>query len=93
MKSYILVDTFDGRVLRTLRRISSRKLARQFAVKYNYLDAYALIELRAGERIHVQSYTGKYVRGQNSSVCHGCPPPARAARKRMLDMACPRYKR
>lgn len=32
--------------------------------------------------------------GQNSSVCHGCPPPARMLKgKKMLNMKCPRYAR
>lgn len=60
MKTYIICDSFDGRTLRLLTRVSSRKLARRAAIKYSKEcahDGIDLIECRdRGERLHVQHY-------------------------------------
>lgn len=62
IKTYILCDSFDGRTILLLTRISSRSLARAKAQQYSRStdEDFDLIECRNnGERLHVQHYIGK----------------------------------
>lgn len=62
INSYIICDSFDGRTLRLLTRISTRKLARKATYEFSktYEDGCDLIECKNdGERLHVQHYVPK----------------------------------
>jgi predicted secreted Zn-dependent protease len=60
--TYVLLDSFDGKCLKLLTRVSSRSLARKHAQKFSRqtTDDFDLIECRnGGERLHIQHYVGK----------------------------------
>lgn len=62
MKTYILVDAFDGSFRLDLHRVGTRKLARSMAAKRSkeFKDHSSLIEvLGNGERLHVRDYNGR----------------------------------
>ena len=65
IKSYFLADTFDGRCIHLLLRISCRKTARRVAAKFmrSYHDDADLIEVMTHngkvERYHVHHYIGR----------------------------------
>ena len=70
-KQYALIDTFDGRTVHLIPRVSSRPLARKVAAKFmrSYYDTAALIEIvwKDGETIrnHVATYGGAVSRAKS----------------------------
>lgn len=62
MKSYTLTDGFDGRVLKSLSRVSTRRVARQHALRFccevSHGEDFCLIETTGRGRSLVDVFYG-----------------------------------